>query len=51
MKKYIIEKSGDLFNVKILISIDNGKTFHYCGNGKFFTTEKEAHDYIKSLEK
>lgn len=42
MRKVVIEKLNEPvgvnynYNAKIFTSVDNGKTFHYCGNGKYF---------------
>ena len=38
------------YNAKIFTSVDNGKTFHYCGNGKYFQTLEEAEKYKKEVE-
>lgn len=35
------------FNVKVLTSVDNGKTFSYAGQGRFTGTKKEALFYKK----
>ena len=40
---------GYRYNIQIWNSIDNGKTFHYCGSGKFCKTMEEVHNYIKTL--
>ena len=44
--KYHIEKpafpiDGYKFNVQVLISVDGGENFYYCGIGKFCKTEKK----------
>lgn len=36
------------FNVSIVRSVDGGKTFWYCGCGKFCRTEAEAKDYVRT---
>lgn len=52
--KYVMEKlhfSVDgIYNyiVKTLTSVDNGKTFYYCGISKYFQTKQKAENYIKS---
>ena len=38
------------YNARIFTSVDNGKTFHYCGNGKYFQTLEEAKKYKKEVE-
>ena len=38
------------YNARIFTSVDNGKTFHYCGNGKCFQTLEEAKKYKKEVE-
>lgn len=38
------------YNAKIFTSVDNGKTFHYCGNGKYFQTLEEARKYKNEIE-
>lgn len=38
------------YNAKILTSVDNGKTFQYCGNGKYFQTLKQAEEYKTAIE-
>ena len=38
------------YNAKIFTSVDNGKTFHYCGNGKYFKTLEEAKKYKNEVE-
>ena len=35
------------YNARIFTSVDNGKTFHYCGNGKYFQTLEEAETFKK----
>lgn len=54
--KYNIEKTafpidGYNFNVQVLISVDGGKNFYYCGIGKFCKTEEEAAEYIAQYKK
>ena len=54
--KYNIEKTafpidGYNFNVQVLISVDGGKSFYYCGIGKFCKTEEEAAEYIAQYKK
>ena len=34
------------YNVQILNSIDDGKTFYYSGDGKFFETKEEVRQFI-----
>ena len=38
------------YNAKIFTSVDNGNTFHYCGNGKYFQTLKQAEEFKKEIE-
>lgn len=38
------------YNARILTSVDNGKTFNYCGNGKYFQTLKQAEEFKKEVE-
>ena len=38
------------YNARIFTSVDNGKTFHYCGNGKYFQTLKQAEAYKTAIE-
>ena len=38
------------YNAKIFTSVDNGKTFHYCGNGKYFQTLEQAQAYKTAIE-
>ena len=33
---------GYTVNAQIYTSVDGGKTFYYCGNGKYFKTLEEA---------
>ena len=35
------------YNVHILTSVDNGKTFYYAGVGRFCETAAEAEEFIK----
>lgn len=38
------------YNAQIWRSVDGGKTFWYCGCGKYFQTEGEAENYKKQIE-
>ena len=38
------------YNAKIFTSVDNGKTFYYCGNGKYFQTLEQAETFKKEVE-
>ena len=38
------------YNAMIFKSVDGGKTFMYCGCGKYFTTRKEAEAYKAEIE-
>ena len=54
--EYNIEKTafpidGYNFNVQVLISVDGGKNFYYCGIGKFCKSEEEAAEYIAQYKK
>ena len=56
MCKVVIEKLSEPvgvnynYNAKIFTSVDNGKTFRYCGDGKYFQTLEEAKKYKKEVE-
>ena len=56
MRKVKIEKLSEPigvnynYNARIFTSVDNGKTFHYCGNGKYFQTLKQAEAYKTAIE-
>ena len=56
MHKVKIEKLSEpvgvnySYNARIFTSVDSGKTFHYCGNGKYFQTLEEAKKYKKEVE-
>ena len=56
MCKVIIEKLSEPvgvnynYNAKIFTSVDNGKTFHYCGNGKYVQTLEQAEAYKTAIE-
>lgn len=41
---------GFSWNVQTWTSVDGGKNFHYCGNGRFFQTEAEAMAYKAEKE-
>lgn len=42
---------GDIymFNVQILTSVDGGKNWYYCGNGKFCETREEAEEFAATI--
>ena len=42
---------GYNYNAMILRSVDGGKTFWYCGCGKYFRTFKEAETYKNEIER
>lgn len=51
----IIEKlhflvNGMQYNVRLVRSVDGGKTFWYCGFGCFCKTKEEAESYIKNCQ-
>ena len=56
IKKYRVEKlhfplDGVYnYNVQELSSVDGGKTFWYCGFGKYCKTLNEANEYVKSMK-
>lgn len=53
IQKYVLKISSSqeyLYNVQICNSVDNGKSYYYSGNGKFFKNKHEANVYIKELE-
>lgn len=41
---------GNNYNAMIFRSVDGGKTFIYCGYGKYFTTLEEAEAYKAEIE-
>ena len=55
IKKYRVEKlhfplDGVYnYNVQELSSVDGGKTFWYCGFGKYCKSLEEANEYVKSM--
>lgn len=54
--KYTLEKlvfpvNGYFYYVMTWRSIDNGKTFYYCGDSKYFRTKEDALAYKKEREK
>lgn len=54
-RRYNVEKlsfpvDGYEYNVQVLLSIDGGKNFYYCGIGKFCKTEQECQDFIGKYE-
>ena len=56
IKKYRVEKlhfplDGVYnYNVQELSSVDGGKTFWYCGFGKYCKSLEEANEYVKSMK-
>ena len=56
MRKVVIQKLNETvgvnynYNAKIFTSVDSGKTFHYCGNGKYFQTLEQAQAYKTAIE-
>ena len=56
MRKVKIEKLSEPvgvnynYNARIFTSVDNGKTFNYCGNGKYFQTLNQAEEFKKEIE-
>lgn len=38
------------YNIQILNSIDEGKTFYYAGEGKFLETKEDVRYFIESFE-
>ena len=51
MNKFEIVKSGSQkypYNARILTSVDGGKNYYYCGNGRYCKTLQEAFEFIKS---
>lgn len=56
IRQFTLEKlhfpvDGYLYIVKTLTSVDNGKTFYYCGNSQYFKTEEEAKEYKERKER
>lgn len=41
---------GVRYNAQLLTSVDYGKHFYYCGNGKWCKTKEEAEEYKKYIE-
>lgn len=39
------------YNAAIYRSADGGKSFYYCGSGKYFETAEEAEKFKKEIEK
>ena len=39
------------YNVCVLISVDGGNNYYYCGIGRFVRTKKEARQWIKEYNK
>ena len=35
--------------VKILVSVDMGKTYYYCGNSKYFKSKEDALKFQKEV--
>lgn len=55
MKKFKIQKlafpvDGYQFNAQVWISVDGGKTYAYCGIGKFCKTEQEAQEFFEQYK-
>ena len=56
IKKYRVEKlhfplDGVYeYNVQEFTSVDGGKTFWYCGFGKFCKTLEEANEYVQKMK-
>lgn len=50
IKKLTFLADGYSYNAQIWRSVDGGKTFWYCGSGKYFRTEEEAEAYKKQIE-
>jgi len=52
-RKYEVEKTSfpidGVYNysARVLISIDGGENYYYCGIGKFCKTEEEASEWCK----
>ena len=56
INRYTLEKlyfpvDGYTHIVKMITSVDGGKTFYYAGNSRYFTGEDEAEQYKTDLEK
>lgn len=54
MHKAVITKTtapsgASLYNVQIWTSVDGGKRYAYCGQGRFCSTEHEALEYAASI--
>lgn len=45
-----IEDANSNYNAMIFRSVDSGKTFIYCGCGKYFATLEEAEAYKAEIE-
>ena len=56
IRKFQIEKlafnvDGFHYNVSVWISVDDGKTFYYCGIGKFCKTREDCKRYIADYKR
>ena len=51
ISRYSFPVDGYKWNAQVLTSIDNGKTWYYGGNGKFYKTRKEARDFRDQMKK
>ena len=55
MNRAVINKlrfpiEGYSYNVQIETSVDGGRNFYYCGNGRYFRTEEEAKAFKEEIE-
>lgn len=41
---------GYRYNVQILTSIDNGRTYYYCGQGRYCKTIHDCLEYIRQVK-
>lgn len=40
---------GYRYSVQLLTSVDGGKTFYYCGNGRYFRELRQAVQYKREV--
>lgn len=50
IKEFSIPVDGYCYDAQIWGSVDGGKTWWYCGHGKFFRTLAEAEAYKLEVE-
>ena len=45
IEKLAFPVDGYIYNAKVFRSVDNGKTFWYCGTGKYFKNLQDAEKF------